>query len=233
MHAEREELVKRVFPQLRKRCEERGVAWSEVDLRWGITEEQKAEGKVLPICLAEIRNCRPYFLGILGERYGWVPDSIRPDLLEQEPWLSEHLDRSVTELEIIHGVLRERSMLGHAFFYLRNPAYIAARPPAERATLGETPTAEEIEKLGAEEANRRAQARQRKLADLKSRIRASGFPVRDNYSDPSGIRAAGTGRPECAHRPPVSRGLPAGPAGSRDAGTPGVRSQSRQGVRRT
>ncbi len=34
MQAEREELVKRVFPQVRRVCEQRGVAWSEVDLRW-------------------------------------------------------------------------------------------------------------------------------------------------------------------------------------------------------
>ena len=72
MHAEREELVKRVFPQLRKLSEERGVGWTEVDLRWGVTEEQAQRGDVLPICLAEIDRCRPYFIGLLGERYGWV-----------------------------------------------------------------------------------------------------------------------------------------------------------------
>lgn len=70
MQTERDELVKRIFPQLRKLCEERGVIWGEVDLRWGITDEQKAEGKVLPICLAEIEHCRPYFICMLGERYG-------------------------------------------------------------------------------------------------------------------------------------------------------------------
>src|ERR1051325_8443955 len=69
MREEREELVKRVFPELRRRCEARGVAWGEVDLRWGITSEQRAEGRVLPICLEEIERCRPYFVGILGERY--------------------------------------------------------------------------------------------------------------------------------------------------------------------
>lgn len=37
MQAEREELVKRVFPQVRRLCELRGVAWSEVDLRWGFS----------------------------------------------------------------------------------------------------------------------------------------------------------------------------------------------------
>lgn len=60
MKEERDELVAKVFPKLRKICEQRGVVWGEVDLRWGITDEEKAEGKVLPICLEEIQECRPY-----------------------------------------------------------------------------------------------------------------------------------------------------------------------------
>ena len=39
MQEERDELIKRVCPQLRQLCESRGVAWSEVDLRWGVSEE--------------------------------------------------------------------------------------------------------------------------------------------------------------------------------------------------
>ncbi len=35
MQAERDELVKRVFPVLRKLCEERRVVWREADLRCG------------------------------------------------------------------------------------------------------------------------------------------------------------------------------------------------------
>ena len=123
MFAERDELVKRIFPRLRKLCEERGVTWGEVDLRWGITEEEKAEGKVLPICLAEIQRTRPYFIGVLGDRYGWVPDEIPQELIEQEPWLSEHRKHSVTELEILHGVLNNPEMAQHAYFYFRDPSY--------------------------------------------------------------------------------------------------------------
>ena len=78
MQAYRDQLAKRISPQLRKLCESRGVTWGEVDLHWGVTDEQKAEGKVLPICLAEIRRCRPYLIGLLGERYGWLPDEVPP-----------------------------------------------------------------------------------------------------------------------------------------------------------
>lgn len=70
MQAERELLVKKVFPELRRLCSERFVTFTEVDLQWGITEEQAAEGRVLPTCLEEIHDCRPYFIGLLGERYG-------------------------------------------------------------------------------------------------------------------------------------------------------------------
>ena len=89
MHAEREELVKRVFPHLRKLCEERGVGLVDVDLRWGVTEEEAAEGKVLPICLAEIQRCRPFFIGLLGERYGWVPQEIPEELVHEQVSVKE------------------------------------------------------------------------------------------------------------------------------------------------
>src|SRR6185369_17325583 len=88
MQDEREELVKRIFPAIRHLCEQRGVAFSEVDLRWGVTDEQKAEGAVLPICLAEIDRSRPYFIGLLGQRYGWIPEELPEGIIDQLPWLS-------------------------------------------------------------------------------------------------------------------------------------------------
>lgn len=129
---ERDLLVKKVFPQLRKMCEERSVSWTEVDLRWGITSEQAAEGKVLPLCLEEIERCRPYFIGLLGERYGWVPISIPDELVQVQPWLREHLNCSVTELEILYGVFREEKTRAGAYFYFRSHNYLERLPEAER-----------------------------------------------------------------------------------------------------
>jgi tetratricopeptide (TPR) repeat protein len=187
MHKEREELVKRVFPELRKLCEARGVTWGEVDLRWGIPDERKAEGKVLPICLAEIKNCRPYFIGILGERYGWVPRETPEDLVQTEPWLKEHVrdGKSVTELEILHGVLNDPQMATHAFFYFRDPGY------AQAAELGQGPDHDEVRELGPAEAAARAKGRKLKLAALKDRIRQAhregkiAHPARENFTDPT------------------------------------------------
>ena len=176
MQAERDYLVKFIFPQLRKLCESRGVTWGEVDLRWGVTDEQAAEGKVLPICLEEITRCRPYFIGLLGERYGWVPEKIPEELLEKEEWLREQFKehKSVTELEILHGVLNDPKMAGHAFFYLRNPAYLDKLPPdAKREDFtSEDPASAE------------------KLRQLKQQIKTSGLPVRDGYRNPEVVGRA-------------------------------------------
>ncbi len=169
MQLERDELVKRVFPQIRRLCEQRRVSWTEIDLRWGVTDEQKAEGAVLPICLAEIDRTRPYFIGLLGQRYGWVPDEIPAQLVDELGWLADDHDRSVTELEILHGVLNNPEAEGHAFFYLRDPAWVEALPAEQRSTFVEESS------LGVH-----------RLEALRSRIRTSGHPTSD-YSDPIAI----------------------------------------------
>jgi tetratricopeptide (TPR) repeat protein len=170
---ERDLLAKQVFPTLRQKAKGHGVEVVDVDLRWGITEEQSQQGQTLPICLAEIENCRPYFIGLLGERYGWVPepDQYSPELFERQGWLREHQGgASVTELEILHGVLNNPDMAGRALFYFRDPAYSTAR-----AEAGEPGWRSEGE-----------QERQ-KLESLKQRIRVSGFPVVEGLADPQAI----------------------------------------------
>ncbi len=165
---ERNLLAKEVFPELRRRARERFVEVMEVDLRWGITQEQSEQGLTLPICLREIERARPYFIGLLGERYGWTPTPGQYSelLLDQHAWLKEHMGgTSVTELEILHGVLRDPAMAGRAYFYFRDPAYSADKGPDFRS----------------EGAIERA-----KLDELKSKIRSSGFPVVE-YATPHAV----------------------------------------------
>ena len=164
---ERDLLVKRVFPALRAKLKDRFVELVDVDLRWGITAEEAERGEVLPICLSEIDRARPYFIGMLGERYGWVPppDGYAADLLERQPWLKKHQGgKSVTELEILHGVLNNRSMKGRAFFYFRTPAYAWAKGGDY------LPSSED-------------RARQ---TELKRRIRERGLPV-VSYTNPEAL----------------------------------------------
>ncbi len=133
---ERDELVKKTFPALRDFCANRNIVFVDVDLRWGITESQAEAGEILPICFAEIDNCRPYFVGLLGERYGWVPRHVPENLIQQQPWLSDHGDRSITELEILYGAVRNGADTGRRFFYFRSPAYRRSLRPENQGDYG-------------------------------------------------------------------------------------------------
>ena len=73
MQDERNHLVHNVFPLLRSMAAERNVVLTEIDLRWGIKQEESETGKTVEICLSEIEGARPFFIGLLGDRYGWVP----------------------------------------------------------------------------------------------------------------------------------------------------------------
>jgi hypothetical protein len=166
---ERDLLVRKVFPGLRSRLKDRFVELVDVDLRWGITAEQAERGEVLPICLAEIDRSRPFFVGLLGERYGWVPEKGKypPELVEQRPWLKKHQGgKSVTELEILHGVLNNPKMAGRALFYFRSGAYAKQKGGDYLPQSPEDRTRQQ---------------------DLKARIRESGFPVVSGYKDPEAL----------------------------------------------
>jgi len=101
---------------------------TEVDLRWGIAVDESAESSILPLCLAEIDRCLPWFIGLLGNRYGWVPRQTSSDVIEEHGWVTEHAQSSVTELEIVHGVLRKPSNAARALFYFRDRDFIERLP---------------------------------------------------------------------------------------------------------
>jgi nephrocystin-3 len=166
---ERDLLVRKVFPGLRERLKDRFVGLVDVDLRWGITAEQAERGEVLPICLVEIDRSRPFFAGLLGERYGWIPPAEKypAHVIAAQPWLEAHQGgKSVTELEILHGVLNDPKMAGRALFYFRSADY------ARKKGGDYVPASEEDA---------------RRQADLKERIRQSGFPVVEDYAGPEAL----------------------------------------------
>ena len=172
MIGERDELMTQTWPQLRKLCQERHVELVEVDLRWGIAEEQSTRKETLKLCLDEIRACRPFFIGLLGERYGWTPpgDAFTADLKEEQPWLVDLKGKSVTELEILHGVLNNPEMAGRAFFYFRDPAYAQGRGPD---FFSESPS--DADKQTALKAQIRVACQARKI------------PLRETYPDPGAL----------------------------------------------
>ena len=68
MQLERNYLIGRVFPRLKQIAEKHNVSITPLDLRWGITEEEAKNGEVLQICLQEIENSHPFFIGIIGNQ---------------------------------------------------------------------------------------------------------------------------------------------------------------------
>jgi WD40 repeat protein len=199
MQAERDWLVKRVFPALRQRLENQRIHIVDVDLRWGITLEQAENDQVLELCLAQIETCRPFFLGILGERYGWVPHRL-PANVASLYGLTQMLEgKSVTELEIWHGVLNSPDMLHRALFALRSPEFLTQLSEDERANFCESPSHQERDELTPAEAEARASGRREQLAALKQQIREccrpeallDGYPCRWEDSRLEGLEEFG------------------------------------------
>lgn len=127
MQAERDHLKQIVFPRVEEELEKRRIKLEIVDLRWGvdttsIEQENGREATVLKVCLDEIIRCRPFCIGLLGDRYGWVPLAQRmKTALAVEDYLVSDKNKSVTELEIEVGVLASREQLVRSVFYFREP----------------------------------------------------------------------------------------------------------------
>lgn len=125
MNNERNYLMVNVFPQLKEIARRRNVTFVELDLRWGIPDEDTHNGIVIQTCLDAIRDSKPFFIGIVGNRVGWCPSmeeiEKNPILLEQYPEIVDDIKSgySVTEIEMQNAVLRNKEKM-HAYFYFRN-----------------------------------------------------------------------------------------------------------------
>ena len=127
MQEERDALVK-TFNSLKVEANKRNVTLSVVDLRWGVTEEEARTGKVISVCLNEIEHSHPFFIGMLGSRYGYAPDLSElhrnPDLKERYPWIERAIDEklSITEMEMLYGALCNESIKDAAFYFRKTDA---------------------------------------------------------------------------------------------------------------
>ena len=190
MDAERSYLIKTIFPRIRAACQARQVGFTEIDLRWGVTEEEAKNGATVEICLKEIDRCRdfpPFFIGFMGERYGWIPrhDELTSywDRHTDSPYAEMILDAvkrgiSVTELEMELAVLGNAhaapaftaaDLKDHALFLLRDPKL----SQQFYNTAKSNPSIREIDFIDDGGG---------KLADLKQRIHDSGLLQVENYT---------------------------------------------------
>ncbi|XP_011406078.1 PREDICTED: telomerase protein component 1-like [Amphimedon queenslandica] len=165
MHGERDLLTRYVFPELRRRAHDLRVYLYEVDLRWGVTEEDTKHHKAIEICMTEISKSN-YFIGILGQRYGWCPGEYSVPDSEEYDWIRDYpKGRSITELEMYHGALADPDKVaGKAFFYFR-----------DKGVMDEIPT----KYIG--HFKDESFENEEKIESLKSKIRTSGIEVFDNY----------------------------------------------------
>jgi len=173
MQTERDNLVTKTFPALRAKYRARGVEVFEVDLRWGITRETQERGDTLPTLLAEIDRCRPYFIGLLGDRYGSIPpqEALTDKLRGDYPSIANARGMSVTAMEIMHGVLANPDTAARAVFFERDSGWdwVATLSAADRA-----------------EAKGENEDARTKLGELKALIRRKARVV--PYSSPEDIQ---------------------------------------------
>ncbi len=182
MGAERDELAKRVFPQLRRVCDERGR-----DLGRGRSP------------LGDHRRA-----GRRGQGPADLPcrDRPEPPLLHRPPRRALRVDAGVDRPRLVERRAVARGAARCIGDRARDPARGAqhAQPPtgalrparpgtstrwiraSGRSTSKSRP--DEIERYGSETSDDRAADRSRRLDALKERIRASGFPIREGYADP-------------------------------------------------
>lgn len=113
MNAERDHLTRVVFPELAERMASRRLHLRPIDLRWGVLPGEDS----VEICLAVLERCRPFLVGVLGGRYGFIPPGA---------------NRSITAMEITRGVLEDPGQRMISRFYFRDPAVHGQIPPDVR-----------------------------------------------------------------------------------------------------
>lgn len=157
MHAERDHLVTVVFPELRERLERLNLEFYDVDLRWGVPEKGP-DGEIAnswAYCKQWIERVEPFFISLLGQRYGWIPPASE---IRDEKDRAKYKGMSITEMEIRHAVF-SGDLHRRSFFYFR-----------EAVVPGDTSPNIYREFVDPDE--------QERLRHFKEEIAASGQPVR-------------------------------------------------------
>lgn len=138
MQIERDLINRLLVPALNQLFNPHKILVRLIDMRWGINteniDENDREQHILDVCLQEIDRSRPFFVGLIGERYGWIPPAARMGKFGKLTG-GLHKGTSVTELEILYGVFRNPDP-GRAVFCFRNS--ISDLPESEKDIYTET-----------------------------------------------------------------------------------------------
>ncbi len=159
MDYERDIIKFRVIPELNRRYRDDRIELQAIDLRLGVNtahlSEEESERKVLSVCTSCIDSARPFFIGLIGHRYGWVPSEKRwqefiASLSEDEAQLlSDTAGCSVTEMEIVYGALSQSKFdNSHVLFFLRDEDSYKNIPPEIKSGFFDD-SSESVKKLSA------------------------------------------------------------------------------------
>jgi hypothetical protein len=183
MHGERDVINKEVIPDLNELLRCQRIKVIAVDLRWGLTREDTSDAGLgaLEHCLHEIDSTRPFFIMLVGERYGWIPAKYRVSDQRKFDWIKKHPPgNSITAMEAYHGFLNNPHRPTHAFCYHRDPSFARNITKKERAVFDfDYPNNTKIKAL-----------RQRLLDDIKAhpycnyRKYRGRYGGRDRYGRP-------------------------------------------------
>lgn len=132
MNDERDLIRNKIIPSVNKKVVKKYGLFDAVDLRWGINttnlNEKDSNKKVVEICLDRIYQCIPFFIVLIGDRYGYsISESEYKKSIDLEnyrkqlnPAFEISGKRSITELEIEYGRFLSKYKNGYCFFYVRN-----------------------------------------------------------------------------------------------------------------
>ena len=171
MHAERDYLRGDTFLTLDDRLKSRHHHLNVIDLRQGletahIEDEAARELEVLRVCLEEVKRTRPFLIGLIGDRYGWIPPEQNIQAAARAAGFEDEVaGKSVTELELLYGLLADPGQQTRSRIYLREMDY-TGMPDAVRADYDERFSKEPD-----------ASARWEKLQHLMNRLKRD-FPGR-------------------------------------------------------
>lgn len=111
MDVERDALRSFVEPRINKYLGKYMISVEFIDLRHSVQTNQQLsteerERQICSVCFQEIDRCTPYFIGLLGHRYGWIPPKGIIDSQHDNPLPIEGQYLSVTSHEYNRGLFK-------------------------------------------------------------------------------------------------------------------------------
>ena len=124
MMYERDILRRYVWPELSNYYNPKGIDVQLIDLRWGVVAEEDdvevSEKKILKCCIDTIDVCKPFVIGFIGHRYGWVPPK------DYNYWSNisgKHVPLSVTHIEMDYGIVQSNNYSRSLIFKRDSESY--------------------------------------------------------------------------------------------------------------